>query len=156
LDAAAEAAPNSTEVLSNQAMVATNLGDWAKLALVIKRAQANGQSLPAYEAVLLIRKGQYKEALQVLGNQPAGTLQALAHILNREDSKASEALNALGSSTESSVLYLKAVLAARTRNASELGKAVQTLLAAYPEFKDKIAVDPEFAELRKEILATTK
>lgn len=156
LDAAAEAAPGSAEVLNNQAMVATRLGDWAKLALVVKRAQANGQSLAEYEAVLLIRKGQYKEALQVLGNQPAGTLQALAHILNRDDSKASEALNALGSSNESSVLYLKAVLAARTRNASELGKAVKTLLATYPEFKDPIAVDPEFAELRKEILATAK
>lgn len=156
LDAAAEAAPRSLEVMNNQAMVATRLGDWAKLALVVKRAQANGQSLPEYEAVLLIRKGQYKEALQVLGNQPAGTLQALAHILNRDDSKAAAALNALGSSNESSVLYLRAVLAARTRNASELGKAVQTLLATYPEFKDQIAVDPEFAELRKEILATTK
>ncbi len=156
LDAAAEAAPGSSEVLNNQAMVATRLGDWTKLAVVVKRAQANGQSLAEYEAVLLIRKGQYKEALQVLGNQPAGTLQALAHILNRDDSKASEALNALGSSNESSVLYLRAVLAARTRNASELGKAVKTLLATYPEFKDPIAVDPEFAELRKEILATTK
>lgn len=156
LDAAAEAAPSSLEVMNNQAMVATRLGDWAKLALVVKRAQANGQSLPEYEAVLLIRKGQYKEALQVLGNQPAGTLQALAHILNRDDSKAAAALNALGSSNESSVLYLRAVLAARTRNASELGKTVQTLLATYPEFKDQIAVDPEFAELRKEILATTK
>lgn len=156
LDAAAEAAPSSFEVMSNQAMVATQLSDWAKLALVVKRAQANGQSLPEYEAVLLIRKGQYKEALQVLGSQPAGTLQALAHILNRDDSKASAALNALGSSNESSVLYLKAVFAARTRNASELGKAVQNLIAAYPEFKDPIAVDPEFAELRKEILATTK
>jgi len=153
LDAAAEASPSSSEVMSNQALVSTKLSDWNKLALVVKRAQANGQSLPEYEALLLIRKGQYKEALQVLGNKQAGTLQALAHVLNRDNTKATEALDALGSSNELPVLYLRAVLAARTRNAAELGNAMQRLLSAYPELKDKIAVDPEFAELRKEILA---
>lgn len=153
LDAAAEVAPGSAEVLANQAMVAAGLGDWKKLELVVKRAQANGQSLPGYEAALLIRQGKYQDALQKLSGNPSGSLQALAFILQRDYAKAAESLKSQGSSNNATVLYLRAVLAARTRNATELQQSVERLVAAYPEFKDKIAVDPEFAALRQEILA---
>ena len=153
LDAAAEVAPASAEVLANQAMVAAALSDWKKLGVVVKRAQANGQSLPEYEAVLLIRQGNYQDALQKLAGKPSGSLQALALLLKKDYSKAAESLNAQASSNEASVLYLRAVLAARTRNATELQQSVQRLVSAYPEYKDKIAVDPEFAALRQEILA---
>ncbi|MGA1665890.1 MAG: hypothetical protein ACO39U_02750 [Bacteroidia bacterium] len=153
LDAAAEVAPASAEVLANQAMVAAGLGDWKKLELVVKRAQANGQSLSGYEAALLIRQGKYQDALQKLSGNTSGSLQALALILQKDYTKAAESLKTQASSTDATVLYLRAVLAARTRNATELQPSVERLVAAYPEFKDKIAVDPEFAALRQEILA---
>ena len=149
LDAAAEASPGSPEVLHNQAWVAYLQKDWSKLNLVIKRAQNIGQKLPEFEAFMNIRSGKYAEAVVALNGRSQDPLMALAHCLNRNYDAAANALKGLDRQSPD-VLYLSAVVAARTKNSTGVQRDLEALAASNPKFKNALATDPEFAAFRQE------
>ncbi|MBU6192771.1 MAG: hypothetical protein KGQ39_06285, partial [Bacteroidetes bacterium] len=149
LDAAAEAAPGSPEVLHNQAWVAYLQKDWSKLNLVVKRAQNIGQSLPEFEAIMAIRSGKYADAVSALPNKNQDLLLALAHCLNRDYDAAAKALKGLDRQNPD-VLYLSAVVAARSKNSSGVQRDLEALVASDPKVKSSLRTDPEFASFRQE------
>ncbi|NBY30043.1 MAG: hypothetical protein EBQ67_04310 [Sphingobacteriia bacterium] len=149
LDAAAEAAPGSPEVLHNQGWVAYLQKDWSKLNLVVKRAQNIGQSLPEFEAIMAIRSGKYADAVSALPNKNQDLLLALAHCLNRDYDAAAKALKGLDRQNPD-VLYLSAVVAARSKNSSGVQRDLEALVASDPKVKSSLRTDPEFASFRQE------
>lgn len=149
LDAAAEASPGSPEVLHNQALVAYLQKDWTKINLVVKRAQNNAQKLPEFEALMSIRSGNYAEAVMALNGKSQDPLLALAHCLNRDYDAAAKALKGLDRQNPD-VLYLSAVVAARSKNSSGVQRDLEALVASNPTVKSSLRTDPEFASFRQE------
>jgi len=149
LDAAAEAAPGSPEVLHNQAWVAYLQKDWSKLNLVVKRAQNNAQKLPEFEALMSIRSGKYAEAVMALNGKSQDPLVALALCLNRDYDAAAKALKGLDRRNPD-VLYLSAVIAARSNNSSGVQRDLEALVTSDPKVKNSLRTDPEFASFRQE------
>lgn len=149
LDAAAEAAPGSPEVLHNQAWVAYLQKDWSKINLVIKRAQSHGHKLSEFEALMSIRSGQYSEAIQALKGKSQNPLLALAYCLNRDYPAAVKALQGLDRQNPN-VLYISAVVAARSKNFSGVQRDLEAMVAINPQAKNNLSTDPEFASVREE------
>lgn len=149
LDAAAEADPSSPEVLHNQAWIAYLQKDWFKMNLVIKRTRSNGQRLPEFEALMAIRSGKYSEAIEALNGQAQHPLLALAYCLNRDYNAATKAMQGLDRQNPN-VLYLSAVVAARSNNSSVVQRDLEALVASNPQVKGTLLADPEFAQFRQE------
>lgn len=149
LDAAAEAAPKSPEVLHNQALVAYLQKDWSKLGLVIKRARSNGHRLPDFEALMGILNGKYNEAIEALNGKAQHPLLALAFCLNKDYNSATKALQGLDRQNPN-ILYLSAVVGARTNNISMVQRDLEALVASNPSAKATLGTDPEFANYRQE------
>ncbi len=149
LDAAAEASPNSSEILHNQAHLASLIKDWSKLGIVLKRARSNDIKMPEFEALSAIVIGKYDEATSILVAKGPSKLLALAQCLSRDYSDASKSLSGLDR-TDPTVLYIGSVLAARTKDATGLEQNLQALMSINPQVKNSLLSDPEFANYRQE------
>jgi len=153
LDAAAEASPSSPEILHNQALLASLSKDWSKLGIVLKRARANGVKMPELEALAAVVGGKYDEAINILNPKGSSALLALAQCLNRDYPSASKSLNGLDL-TDPNVLYISAVIAARTKDIKGLERNLQSLVSINPQVKSSLLSDPEFALYRQEAFFT--
>ncbi|MFM7381103.1 MAG: hypothetical protein ACKO2X_08370, partial [Bacteroidota bacterium] len=73
--------------------------------------------------------------------------------LNRDYPSASKSLNGLDL-TDPNVLYISAVIAARTKDIGGLEKNLQSLVSINPQVKSSLLSDPEFALYRQEAFFT--
>lgn len=153
LDAAAEASPSSPEILHNQALLASLSKDWSKLGIVLKRARASGVNMPEFEALAAVVGGKYDEAINILNPKGSSALLALAQCLNRDYPSASKSLIGLDL-TDPHVLYISAVIAARTKKTGSLESNLQSLVSINPQVKSSLLSDPEFALYRQEAFFT--
>jgi outer membrane protein OmpA-like peptidoglycan-associated protein len=149
LDAAAEASPGSAEILHNQAYVACLTKNWPKLGIVLKRARGNSQKMPEYEGLHAIIGGKYDEAISALSPKGPSFLLSLAFCLNRDYPAAFKSLKNLDRN-ESAVLYLSAVIAARTGDTAAVERDLTAFASMNPQAKSNMSTDPEFALFRQE------
>ena len=71
------------------------------------------------------------------------------HCLNRDYDAAAKAIKGLDRQNPD-VLYLSAVVAARSKNATGVQRDLEALVASDPKVKSSLSTDPEFASFRQE------
>ena len=136
---------DNAESKVNLGLLALNDGDVAKATSLM----AQGSSLPGVGQVLgylYLSQGDYAKAETTYGDYASNNA-AVDQILNRNYSKA---LNTLSAVPKPNALteYLRAIIGARTNDASAAVAALQKAVALDPGLRTKIANDLEFASLR--------
>lgn len=136
-----DAAPlTDPDVQNARGVLALRNGDYEKAMECFKAA---GTEDAKYNiCAILIRKGEYAQAAQVL--QGTGTFnEALADLLAGKVDEAWDELNPKTAREE----YLKAVIAARKGDSQNVSKYIK-LASSDPELKERAAKDVEFANYR--------
>lgn len=96
---------------------------------------------------LYIAQGQYARAADMFGNNATNSA-ALAQLLNKDYSTAKNTLAAI-KNPDATTHYIKAVLGARTNNASLLYDGLRDAVKEDPSLAEKALVDLEFAKFAK-------
>ena len=136
---------DNAESKVNLGLLALNDGDVAKATSLI----AQGSTLPGVGQVLgylYLSQGDYAKAETTYGDYASNNA-AVAQILNRNYSKALATLSAVAK-PNALTEYLRAIIGARTNDASSAVAALQKAVALDPSLRTQIANDLEFASLR--------
>ncbi|WP_297193980.1 tetratricopeptide repeat protein [uncultured Porphyromonas sp.] len=136
---------DNAESKVNLGLLALNDGDVAKATSLI----AQGSTLPGVGQVLgylYLSQGDYAKAETTYGDYASNNA-AVAQILNRNYSKALATLSAVAK-PNALTEYLRAIIGARTNDASSAVVALQKAVALDPSLRTQIANDLEFAGLR--------
>ncbi|WP_299555297.1 tetratricopeptide repeat protein [uncultured Porphyromonas sp.] len=136
---------DNAESKVNLGLLALNDGDVAKATSLI----AQGSTLPGVGQVLgylYLSQGDYAKAETTYGDYASNNA-AVAQILNRNYSKALATLSAVAK-PNALTEYLRAIIGARTNDASSAVAALQKAVALDPSLRTQIANDLEFAGLR--------
>nr|WP_314750283.1 tetratricopeptide repeat protein [uncultured Porphyromonas sp.] len=136
---------DNAESKVNLGLLALNDGDVAKATSLI----AQGSTLPGIGQVLgylYLSQGDYAKAETTYGDYASNNA-AVAQILNRNYSKALATLSAVAK-PNALTEYLRAIIGARTNDASSAVAALQKAVALDPSLRTQIANDLEFAGLR--------
>lgn len=136
---------DNAESKVNLGLLALNDGDVAKATSLI----AQGSMLPGVGQVLgylYLSQGDYAKAETTYGDYASNNA-AVAQILNRNYSKALATLSAVAK-PNALTEYLRAIIGARTNDASSAVAALQKAVALDPSLRTQIANDLEFAGLR--------
>lgn len=136
---------DNAESKVNLGLLALNDGDVAKATSLI----AQGSTLPGVGQVLgylYLSQGDYAKAETTYGDYASNNA-AVAQILNRNYSKALATLSAIAK-PNALTEYLRAIIGARTNDASSAVAALQKAVALDPSLRTQIANDLEFAGLR--------
>lgn len=94
--------------------------------------------------LLYIKKGDYSKAVQAFGSTKTNNA-ALAQLLTKNYSQAEQTLNAV-SNKNATTFYLKALVAARTNDATGVASALNEAFRADPSLKQRAASDIEFSK----------
>ena len=135
---------DNAESKVNLGLLALNDGDVAKATSLI----AQGSTLPGVGQVLgylYLSQGDYAKAETTYGDYASNNA-AVAQILNRNYSKALATLSAVAK-PNALTEYLRAIIGARTNDASSAVAALQKAVALDPSLRTQIANDLEFASL---------
>lgn len=116
---------------------------------VAKAEQLIGSSSNANTAgealgLLYLKKGDYARAAQAFGNTKSNNA-ALAQLLTKNYSQAEQTLNAV-SNKNATTSYLKALVAARTNDASGVASALTEAFRADPSLRQRAVSDIEFSK----------
>lgn len=136
---------DNAESKVNLGLLALNDGDVAKATSLI----AQGSTLPGVGQVLgylYLSQGDYAKAETTYGDYASNNA-AVAQILNRNYSKALATLSAVAK-PNALTEYLRAIIGARTNDASSAVAALQKAVMLDPSLRTQIANDLEFAGLR--------
>ena len=136
---------DNAESKVNLGLLALNDGDVAKATSLI----AQGSTLPGVGQVLgylYLSQGDYAKAETTYGDYASNNA-AVAQILNRNYSKALATLSAVAK-PNALTEYLRAIIGARTNDASSAVAALQKAVALDPSLRTQIANDLEFVGLR--------
>lgn len=141
------------EANANLAILSLKNGDVAKAETYM--GQASGSN--TFNEVLgnlNIAKGNYTQAQQNLSSTKTNSA-ALAQILNKDYAKAKSTLAAV-KTPDATTSYLKAVLAARTNDASALNSNLKAAISLDSSLKARAANDLEFANYKNAIADIVK
>lgn len=94
--------------------------------------------------LLYIKKGDYSKAVQAFGSTKTNNA-ALAQLLTKNYSQAEQTLNAV-SNKNATTFYLKALVAARTNDATGVASALNEAFRADPSLKQRATSDIEFSK----------
>ncbi|MFN5883793.1 MAG: tetratricopeptide repeat protein, partial [Bacteroidota bacterium] len=131
LESANSKSPENPTVLANLGEAYLTAGDFAKAAEILKSATSKGANVSYASGVIAIKRGNYSEALSLLGKSGATDFNyALAQLLNGNNEGAKQTLDNMKSEDMSwECYYLRAIIGARTGNqdliSPNLTKAVQ-------------------------------
>ena len=134
---------NAAEVNTNQAILALKSGD-------VKTAEtylAKGSGADTFKEVmgnLNIAKGNYSQAASDLAGANTNSA-ALAQILAKDYASATNTLNNV-KGADAITSYLKAIVAARTNNATEVASNLKNAIQADPSLAERAAKDLEFTK----------
>lgn len=135
----------SAELYNNLGVIALIEKDYAKAESYFNQAKALGANVNYNTGILNITKGNYSAAVSQMTGTTCTYNLALAQVLNQNYNVAEETLNCAEQTAE--VLYLKAIIGARTNDASKvfanLGKAIEK----NADYKAIAAADREFIKL---------
>ena len=137
--------------MNNLGAVAHMQGDRDKAKEIF--AQAGSSPETSYNLGLIsIQEGNYGEALEKIGgNETFNT--ALAQVLNGDNESAKTALNNSVDSDGAYADYLRAVIAARTNNASDVATHLKSAIGKDSSLKAKAQKDAEFLKFKDAVSA---
>ena len=134
---------NSAEANMNMGLIALTKGDQAKAQQLFGSA-AGVAELGEALGVLYLEQGEWAKAANSFGSVKSNNA-ALAQILTKDYSKASQTLNAVAK-PDATTSYLKAIVAARTNDANAVISNLKAAIAADKAMAKEAAIDLEFAK----------
>ena len=134
---------NNPESNMNLGLIALTKGDQAKAQQLFGSA-AGVAELSEALGVLYLEQGEYTKAVNSFGSVKSNNA-ALAQILTKDYSKASQTLNAVPNA-DATTSYLKAIVAARTNDANGVVSNLKEAIAKDASMKNEAAIDLEFAK----------
>ncbi len=135
---------SSAEANANQALIELVNGNTAAAEAALGKA-TTAKNYNEVLGNLNIAKGNYAQAVQDFGNTKTNSA-ALAQILNKDYTSAAQTLGAI-SNADATTSYLKAIVAARTKQTSTAIAALKDAIAKDASLKSRAANDLEFASL---------
>lgn len=143
---ALELAPNCPNVNYNNGLIALCKKDIAKAEEFFGKAGGVGKDLDYANGAIAILKGNYKKAAELFGAAATNNA-ALANILNKNNGAARKALENVAN-PNAVTAYLKAILAARTNNATEYEANIAEA-SKCAKLAERAKTDVEFVGVRK-------
>ena len=143
LNKALSLAANSPETNLNLGLIALTKGDIAKAQQFFGKASGTGE-LKSALGLVSVANGNYAQAVSSFGNTASNNA-ALAQVLTKDYSKAQATLNAVPN-PNAVTSYLKAVVAARTNNLSEVVSNLKQAVKLDSSLAKKAATDLEFVK----------
>ena len=134
---------NNPEANMNLGLIALTKGDQAKAQQLFGSASGVAELGEAL-GVLYLEQGEWAKAANSFGSVKSNNA-ALAQILTKDYSKASQTLNAI-SKPDATTSYLKAIVAARTNDANGVVSNLKAAIAADKSLAKEAATDLEFAK----------
>lgn len=139
----ANSVKNNPESNMNLGLIALTKGDQAKAQQLFGNA-AGVAELSEALGVLYLEQGEWAKATNSFGSVKSNNA-ALAQILTKDYSKASQTLNAVPN-PDATTSYLKAIVAARTNDANGVVSNLKQAIAKDSSLKNEAAIDLEFAK----------
>jgi hypothetical protein len=136
-------AGNSPETNFNLGLVALTKGDQTKAQQFFGKA-AGVSELSNAQGLLAVSNGNYAQAVTSFG-KTASNNAALAQLLTKDYSKALATLNAV-QNPNGTTSYLKAIVAARTNNATDVVSNLKQAINLDPSLAKKASKDLEFVK----------
>ena len=133
---------NNNEANMNLGLIALTKGDQAKAQQYFGNA-AGVAELSEALGVLYLEQGEYAKAVNSFGDVKSNNA-ALAQILTKDYSKASQTLNAVPN-PDATTDYLKAIVCARTNDANGVVNNLKASIAKDKSMAKEAAIDLEFA-----------
>ena len=134
---------NTPEANMNLGLIALTKGDQAKAQQLFGNA-AGVNELSEALGVLYLEQGEWAKAANSFGSVKTNNA-ALAQILVKDYSKASQTLNAVAN-PDATTAYLKAIVAARTNDANGVVSNLKNAIALDKNMAKEAAIDLEFAK----------
>ena len=134
---------NNSESNINLGLIALTKGDQARAQQLIGSA-SGAPELGEALGVLYLMQGDYTRAVSSFGASKTNNA-ALAQILSRDYSRASQTLNTV-TRPDAITDYLKAVVASRTNDTNAVIENLRAAIAKKPALKREAALDLEFAK----------
>ena len=134
---------NNAEANMNLGLIALTKGDQAKAQQLFGNASGVAELGEAL-GVLYLEQGEWAKAANSFGSVKSNNA-ALAQILTKDYSKASQTLNAVAR-PDATTSYLKAIVAARTNDANGVVSNLKAAIAADKSLAKEAATDLEFAK----------
>ncbi|MGM9759516.1 MAG: hypothetical protein ACI30I_05300 [Parabacteroides sp.] len=134
---------NNPEANMNLGLIALTKGDQAKAQQLFGSASGVAELSEAL-GVLYLQQGEWQKAANSFGSVKSNNA-ALAQILTKDYSKASQTLNAVPN-PDAITSYLKAIVAARTNDANGVVSNLKSAIAADKSLAKEAAIDLEFAK----------
>ena len=134
---------NNNEANMNLGLIALTKGDQAKAQQYFGNA-AGVAELSEALGVLYLEQGEYAKAVNSFGDVKSNNA-ALAQILTKDYSKASQTLNAVPN-PDATTDYLKAIVCARTNDANGVVNNLKASIAKDKSMAKEAAIDLEFAK----------
>lgn len=134
---------NNPEANMNLGLIALTKGDQAKAQQLFGNA-AGVNELGEALGVLYLEQGEWAKAANSFGSVKTNNA-ALAQILVKDYSKASQTLNAVAN-PDATTAYLKAIVAARTNDANGVVSNLKNAIALDKNMAKEAAIDLEFAK----------
>ena len=153
LEKANTLSPDNAEVINNLGAVAMMKKDYDKAAQLFEKAKKLGMNESYNLGVLMVPKGKYDEAVVAMKGKKCDYNLALALMLSGNTGDAAKVLDCAEKNAQT--YYLKAVLGARTNNATMLFENLEQAVKADASLKATAKADREFikfmdtAEFRK-------
>lgn len=150
IDAAKQAFAKAQQLDNRAAEPSVNLGLLALADNNISKAEqligSASKANTASEALglLYLKKGDYAKAVQAFGNTKSNNA-ALAQLLTKNYSQAEQTLNGV-SNKNATTSYLKAIVAARTNDASGVASALNDAFRADSSLRQRAVSDIEFSK----------
>ena len=139
----ANAVKNNPEANMNLGLIELTKGDQAKAQQLFGSASGVAELSEAL-GVLYLQQGEWQKAANSFGSVKSNNA-ALAQILTKDYSKASQTLNAVPN-PDAITSYLKAIVAARTNDANGVVSNLKSAIAADKSLAKEAAIDLEFAK----------
>ncbi|MDR1739362.1 MAG: hypothetical protein LBR45_01205 [Bacteroidales bacterium] len=133
--------PNTPSVLNNFGVVALAAGDFKNAKDYFD--QSGNAEANKNKGILAIKEGNYSSAVSSMSDDKCGYNLALAQLLNNDVASAKSTLDCMSPMTADG-LYLKAVCAAREKNASAAVEALKQAISEKPALKAQAQKDVEF------------
>lgn len=142
LEKANSLSPNNGAVLNNLGVVAAWKGDYENAMSYFEQAQQRGTDASYNIGILLVRKGQYPDALAKFAGKSCKYNIGLAHLVSQNFGEAQRVLECAPQTPAN--FYLLAIVGARTNNTALMYDNLKKAIAGDPAYRDQAKDDREF------------
>jgi outer membrane protein OmpA-like peptidoglycan-associated protein len=145
LEKANQIAPNNGHILNNLGVIAAVRNDRENAQSYFEGAQGQGVNVNYNVGTLMIMKGDYQAALSSFAGRTCTHNVALAHLMSGNQNAAMTNLDCAPETAH--VAYLKAVVAARRDNNTQVYQNLRRAVQLNPALKQEASRDREFIRL---------